>query len=254
MLNNGLIAQSINFKDTVNISEVIVTANRSSRNVTEVPGIVTIIDSKTIDELPVQNVDEILKYVANVYVNRSWGIFSQNSSVTMRGLSSSSRVLVLIDDVPMNKSAGGSINWHLTSLNDIDRIEVIKGPASAIYGNNAMAGVINILTKNPTKKLQGETGLFASSYNTFGGYLNLSGTNVKNNSGLTWSVNSFYRQGDGYILTPDELRDSTDVKARLMEYNIAAKLGYRFNQNHKVEFGVQVYDDLRGQGKRFMKN
>jgi len=250
MLNNGLIAQSINFKDTVNISEVIVTANRSSRNVTEVPGIVTIIDSKTIDELPVQNVDEILKYVANVYVNRSWGIFSQNSSVTMRGLSSSSRVLVLIDDVPMNKSAGGSINWHLTSLNDIDRIEVIKGPASAIYGNNAMAGVINILTKNPTKKLQGETGLFASSYNTFGGYLNLSGTNVKNNSGLTWSVNSFYRQGDGYILTPDELRDSTDVKARLMEYNIAAKLGYRFNQNHKVEFGVQVYDDLRGQGKK----
>ena len=236
--------------DTVNISEVVVSANRNLRFVEDVPGMVTIIDSKTIEELPVQNVDEILQWVSNVYVNRSWGIFSQNSSVTMRGLDASARVLVLIDGVPLNKSAGGSVNWHLISVNSIDRIEVIKGPASAIYGNNAMAGVISIITKNPTLPFQGNIGLLASSYNTFGGEFNLSGNNVKNEKGLIWSVNSFYRQGDGYILEPVETRDSTDVAASLREYNIAAKLGYSFNKNHKVEISAHLYDDHRGQGRK----
>ena len=71
-LNNHLIGQQINFSDTVNISEVIITANRSSRYINDVPGRVAIIDSKTIEELPVQNVDELLRHLSNVYVNRSW--------------------------------------------------------------------------------------------------------------------------------------------------------------------------------------
>ncbi len=249
-LSQSILGQNNSINDTINIPEFVVTANRSIRNIDNVPGRVTVIDAKTIQELPVQNVDELLRNIAGVYVNRSWGIFSQNSSVTMRGIDASARVLVLVDGVPLNKSAGGSINWHLISKNNIERIEVIKGPASAIYGNNAMAGVINIITKNPKKPIQGEVGLLASSYNSLGGNFNLSGTNIKKNKGISWSINSFYRQGDGYILEPNETRDSTDVKANLMEYNVAAKLAYQFNKRHKIEIGVQNYDDLRGQGRK----
>jgi len=242
--------QLVNFPDTLDIPQIVVTANRNTRNIEDIPGRVTIIDSKTINELPVQNVDEILKYVANVYVNRSWGIFSQNSSVTMRGLDASGRVLVLLDGVPLNKSAGGSINWQLIPINSIEKLEVIKGPASAIYGNNAMGGVINIITKNPSKTIQGEAALIAGTYNTFGGFLNLSGTEVKNDKGFMWSLNAYYRQGDGYYLTPEEFRDSTDAKAFLMEYNISGKLGYSFNKNHKIEVDAHYYDDSRGQGRK----
>jgi len=249
-LSQSLLGQDNNIADTINIPGFVVTANRSIRNIDDVPGRVLVIDSKKIEELPVQNVDELLRNIASVYVNRSWGIFSQNSSVTLRGIDASARVLVLVDGVPLNKSAGGSINWHLVSVNNIERIEVIKGPASAIYGNNAMAGVINIITKNPKKFIQGEVGLITSSYNTLGGNLNLSGTNIKKSKGFSWSINSFYRQGDGYILEPEETRDSTDVMASLVEYSVAAKLSYRFNKNHKLEFGAQTYDDLRGQGRK----
>jgi len=250
LLNNSAFAQEINLNDTVNISEVVVTANRSFRYIDDIPARVTVIDSKTIDELPVQTVDEILRYIANVNVNRSWGIFSKNSSVTMRGLDGSSRVLVLIDGAPMNKSAGGLINWSMISVSTIDKIEVIKGPASTIYGNNAMGGVISIITKNPTKPIEGEAGFLISSYNTLGGNFNLSGTNVKNNKGFLWSFNSFYRQGDGYYLDPEEVRDSNDVKAGLKEYNITGKIGYSFNANHKIEVSFQTYDDYRGQGRQ----
>ena len=249
-LINPVLSQPIDFNDTVNISEVVVTANRSFRYVEDIPGRVTIIDSKTISELPVQNVDEILRNIANVNVSRSWGIFSKNSSVTMRGLDGSARVLVLVDGVPLNKSAGGFINWSMISVSTIDRIEVIKGPASAIYGNNAMGGVISIITKNPTKPIQGEAGVLVSSFNTFGGNLDLSGTNVKNNKGFLWSINSFYRQGDGYYLEPSEIRDSNDVKAGLKEFNISGKLGYSFSSNHKIEFDFTTYNDFRGQGRK----
>ncbi|MDP2722792.1 MAG: TonB-dependent receptor [Bacteroidales bacterium] len=242
--------QEINYSDTLNIPQVVVTANRDARSLEDVPGRVTVIDAKTIEELPVQNVDEILKSVANVYVNRSWGIFSQNSSVTMRGLDASARVLVLLDGVPLNKSAGGSVNWHLIPVNNINKIEVIKGPASTIYGNNAMAGVINIITKNPAKKFQGEASLLGGSYTSFGGNLDLSGTNVKNDKGFLWSMNSFYRRGDGYYLASEDTRDSISAKAFLREFNVGGKLGYQINANQKVDLDVHFYDDQRGQGRK----
>ena len=245
-----LIGQEIPVIDTVNIDEIIVTANRNSRPIDDIPGRIEKIDARTIEEVPVQNVDELLRNVANVHVNRSWGIFSKNASVTMRGLDGSARVLVLMDGVPLNKSSGGSINWNLVSTNAIENIEVIKGPASALYGNNAMAGVISISTKRPTKKIQGEVGLFGGSYKSFGGEFNIGGINLKNNKGLSWSINSFYRQGDGYIFVPEEIRDSTDVKTAMHEYNIGAKLAYHFNENHKIEVAYQTYDDIRGQGRQ----
>ena len=101
------LGQKVN--DTINIPEFVVTANRSIRNIDNVPGRVTVIDAKAIQELPVQNVDELLRNIAGVYVNRSWGIFSQNSSVTMRGIDASARVLVLVDGVPLNKSDRKSV-------------------------------------------------------------------------------------------------------------------------------------------------
>jgi len=250
LLDISSYSQLMYLQDTLDIPQVVVTANRNSRNLDDIPGRVTVIDAKTISEMPVQNVDEILRSVANIYVNRSWGIFSQNSSVTMRGLDASARVLVMVDGVPLNKSAGGSINWHLVPKDDIDRIEVIKGPASAIYGNNAMGGVINIITKKASSKIQGKGSLQVGTYNTFGAYINAAGTNVKNDKGFYWGLSSFYRQGDGYYFTPEEGRDSIDAKAYLTELNASGNLGYAFNKNQNIEFTARYYSDLRGQGRQ----
>lgn len=99
--------------------------------------------------MPANNTDDILNGVANVYVHRPWGIFSKSASVTMRGLPGSSRTLILLDGVPMNKVGGGSVNWNIIEPYDIEDVEIVKGPSSAIYGNNAMTGVVNIKTKKP---------------------------------------------------------------------------------------------------------
>ncbi len=243
-------AQNISNHDTVDIPQVVITANRDIREIREVPGRVEVIDAIEVSELPAENADDLLRHVANVHVNRSWGIFSQNASVTMRGLDASARVLVLLDGVPLNKSAGGPVNWSLVPLGQIERIEVLKGPASAIYGNNAMAGVINIITKKPVKSIQGEGMIQAGTYKTIGANMNVAGNSIKKDTGVFWGLNGLFRNGEGYYLTPVEDRDTNDAKTYLTEYNIHGIFGYKLNKNHSVELSARYYADSRGQGRK----
>ena len=82
----------------------------------------------------------------------------------------------------------------------VERIEVVKGPASSMYGSNAMGGAINIITRKPEERLSGRIWLGYGTYNTFTGRINLGQTygNVAE-KGFYYLLNGFYRQRDGYI-------------------------------------------------------
>jgi len=235
-------------KNSEQIGEVNITAMRQQKLKENIPARIDIISNKEIDFYPNTNIDNCLQGIANVYVNRSWGIFSKNSSVTMRGLNGTSRVLVLLNGTPLNFSAGGGINWHMIESDLVERIEVLKGPASALYGNNAMGGVINIITKKDQNAFKADVNLFGGTYKTYGGKLNLASNYIKNSKGMYWSANAFYRQGDGYIIVPEDERDSTDTKLGLKEYSLGLSTGYQINQNNKIDFRFEYYDDKRDEG------
>ncbi|MBN2776667.1 MAG: TonB-dependent receptor [Bacteroidales bacterium] len=246
----GQVRDTSSNDSVIMINEVVVTATRTERKLVDVPGQVDLIKSAEIENFPVNNIDDILKSVANVYVNRSWGVYSKNSSVTMRGLESSDRTLVLIDGVPKNKLSGGPVNWHSINPDNVDRIEILKGPGSTLYGNNAMGGVINIITRKPTKNLQASLKAFGGQYNTFGGSVNLMGSEIENQKGFYWTFNGIYRQGDGYIFELPENRDVTDVQTYLKEYGAGTKLGYQLNKSNSIEFLYDYYDEIRGAGRQ----
>lgn len=252
LLGSGLFAQKADssaIDTTLAIDEVVITATRTERSIKDIPAQVEVINVEELESYPINNIDNILRAAANVYVNRSWGIFSKNSSVTMRGLAGSDRTLILIDGVPKNKLAGGAINWHNINPDIVEKIEIIKGPASALYGTNAMGGVINIITKRPKEKISGSIKAFGGTYNTMGSSVNVMGSEIKNNKGLYWDVNGFYRQGDGYIFEPAEALDETDVENYLKEYGGGTKIGYQFNKNHNYEVIYDYYDEKRGAGR-----
>jgi len=234
----------------IEMSSVVITGTRTKRKLEDIPARMALLDAAQIEEYPASNTDDLLKSVSNVYVNRSWGIFSKNTSVTMRGLDGTQRTLILLNGVPLNKVSGGQIQWPLIQPGDVERIEVLKGPNSALYGMNAMGGVINILTKKPKKKFKLDAGLQLGSMNTIGGNLSLGGNYVKNNKGFYWGINGFYRQGDGYIIEPDDTKDSTDTEAYLFEGNASGLLGYRFNANHVMEFSYEFHDEKHGDGRQ----
>jgi len=244
------VSDSTQNKLQVQLNEIVVTATRTDRKLLDIPAQVNIISAKDIDEFPLNNIDDVLKTTANVYVNRSWGIYSKNSSVTMRGLEGSERSLIMVDGVPKNKIAGGAVNWHNINPDNVEKIEIIKGPISALYGNNAMGGAINIITKTPTEKLSGSLKAFYGTYQSLGSSLNLLESKVKENKGFYWNLNGFYCQGDGYIYEPPEFLDETDVKTKLKEYGGGTMIGYKFNKSNTLEIIYDYFDEFRGTGRQ----
>ena len=101
---------------------------------------------------PLLSVDDLLSIISGINTTRSGGIAEMQSQVSIRGLAGNEqgRTLVLLDGVPVNTSDDGSVNWNSLSLLPLQRIEVLKGPGSSLYGNHALGGVIHLITKQPT--------------------------------------------------------------------------------------------------------
>ncbi len=232
------------------MEELFVTATRTPQKPAEIPARIATIPSKEVMEMPANNTDEVLQLVPGIKFDRDFGIFSKNSSVTMRGLNGSYRTLILLDGVPLNKTDGGGINWNRLIPDNIERIEVLKGPVSAVYGSNAMSGVINIISEQPSGKFEGEVKALYGTYQTFGALIQLGGSQVKQGRGLFYSMSAFYRQGKGYITEPDSTRDTLDTNRYLKEGTVTGKIGYQFNERNGIELEYNYYDDIRGDGTR----
>ncbi len=126
--------------------------------------------SKDIQNSVANSADELLKGVSGIDLKHSMGILSSGTSnkVVMRGFGGTTegRVLLLIDGVPMNDLYGSDLEWNKIPVSNIQRIEVVKGATSALYGSGAMGGVINIITKNPTNEVKTNIALSYGSMDT----------------------------------------------------------------------------------------
>lgn len=128
------------------IDPVVVTANRTEQHLSDVAQSIAIIDRADIEAAPADSLADLLEYVSGVDV-RQRGTHGVQSDVSIRG-GSHEQTLVLLNGISMTNSQVGHHNMDIpVSLNDIERIEIIKGPSARVYGANAMAGVINIITR-----------------------------------------------------------------------------------------------------------
>jgi iron complex outermembrane receptor protein len=232
--------------------ELVVTATKTKRALKTIPASVALITSKDIDLIPNQKVDENLRYISGIYVDRPFGIFGK-SVVTMRGVVSSEpgRQLTLIDGVPINKSDGGGVNWNRIITSNIDKIELVKGPGSSIYGSNAMGGTINLISKRPLKKgLNANAKAYYGTYNTMGADFNYMQKFGDKTEGFYYTLSGKYLKSDGYQTVPDSIRQDSDTLVFVNEQAANASIGYRFNNNSIVEIEYNYYDDHRGQGSK----
>jgi vitamin B12 transporter len=142
---------------------LIVTATRIPSHVENIPAGVTVIDRKTIEERGYTTLVDALSAVPGLHVAQSGGPGSQ-ASVFIRG-TNSNHVLVLIDGVPVNDPAdpGGAYNFGVDTLADVERIEIVRGPMSSLYGSGAIGGVINVITKHGRGQPHGHVTLAAGS-------------------------------------------------------------------------------------------
>jgi vitamin B12 transporter len=133
---------------TAAITETVVTATRIPTPIERVPAGVTVIDRRLIEERGYQTVAEALRVVPGLSLTQTGGI-GQQASAFIRG-TASRHALVLLDGVPINDASdpNGAFNFGNDLLGlEVDRIEVLRGPASSLYGSGAIGGVVNIVTR-----------------------------------------------------------------------------------------------------------
>jgi iron complex outermembrane receptor protein len=131
------------------LDNVVVAATKTEQNIEDAPGSITVISKEDMELRSIKTVDEALSELAGVFVKRTKGLMDSTSSLHLRGFNSDRYTLILMDGMPMNDAYTGGVEWGMLPVGNIEKIEVVRGAASALYGGNAMGGVINIITKSP---------------------------------------------------------------------------------------------------------
>jgi iron complex outermembrane receptor protein len=129
------------------VSDVVVTATRTETDVAKAPVSTSSVTSDELNARRIQTLDQGLNLLPGVYAVRARGASESATRATVRGFSGANRTLVLVDGQPLNDAYTGDVNWASLPVEDVDRIEVARGPASSLYGGNAMGGVVNILSR-----------------------------------------------------------------------------------------------------------
>ncbi len=143
----------------VELQEVVVTATRTEKKLEDVTASITVITAGEIEGRKAETVSELLRNVPGAFV-RQEGAAGSRTSVLLRG-THSTQTLVLIDGIEVNDpNLGGSFDLADLDTSNIERIEVVRGSQSALYGSSAVGGVINIITK----KGKGKPKLFAEAW------------------------------------------------------------------------------------------
>lgn len=158
-----LINTSNDIKLTVNqesLDEVVVSASRERQKRSEVPGAISVITKNEIDEIKPLGIEQIVNQSPGVYMSSSKAASNEQHFTSVRSpISTKSLFLYIEDGLPIRPTAVFNHN-ALLEMNGtaFDRVEVLKGPASSIYGSEAIGGSFNFITKNPTKDLSGSIG------------------------------------------------------------------------------------------------
>jgi vitamin B12 transporter len=158
-------------KDTAKtLDEVTVTANKFPQKQSETGKVIIVIDKATLEKSEGKTVAQILNEQAGVVVNGSLNNLGTNQTVYVRG-AGSGRTLITIDGIPVSDPSliDNGFDLNLISVDNIERIEICKGAQSTLYGSDAIAGVINIITIDPdiTKPVNLKATLAGGSYDTY---------------------------------------------------------------------------------------
>lgn len=134
-----LIAQPI-----YELDEIVITASRYPASLQDIALATIIIDREELDDLSGSSLADVLQIYAGTHT-KDYGFFGAVSSVSIRGIPSSG-TLVLVNGHPLNSVTVGMADLSTIDLNEVERIEIIKGPVSSIYGANGIGGAVNIIT------------------------------------------------------------------------------------------------------------
>lgn len=208
------------------LDKVVVTATKTPTKLKDVPASVEVITREELEKRNVRMLSDALKLLPGVYIRNAKGMLGDSNSevISMRGFIGKGYVAFLVDGQPINNGYSGSVDFSNISVENIERIEVIKGSASVLYGSNAMGGVINIITKSkPEEAVTIHTSI--GEMGTRSGAVSVSGSA----GSLDYFLNAQKTKIDGYVTTKE-----IDGKNSMEREIYDTKLVYHFDDRSKL--------------------
>ncbi len=149
----------------LDLGEIVVTPLKIDTPTRDLPSSVSIVTKDEIEMSTANSATDILNLLPGVFIHKT-GPFGR-ADVTIRGFGSRGRrVMVLVDGKPEKMGLFGCTVTHALPLDNVERIEVVRGSSSVLYGSDALGGVVNIITKKPQKKYEGDVTISYGSYDT----------------------------------------------------------------------------------------
>ncbi|UQV19130.1 TonB-dependent receptor [Brevundimonas albigilva] len=222
------------------LEEVVVTAAGREQQVKDAPASISVITRETLERSPYTQITDVLLDVPGVTVTPGEG---NSRDISIRGLGSA-YTLILVDGKRLNsresRTNGGNIaeSGLLPPVEMIERIEVVRGPMSSLYGSDAMGGVINVITRRIGDEWTGSVRVngTAQTDGDYGDYYDASvyasGPLIADTLGLQLSASMNRRAEDDILTASPERKDDS----------LSAKLGWSLNPNHDLLFEAAYYD------------
>ena len=231
------------------LETVTVTPARSEQRAGDIPASVSVLTSDDIKSSPAVVADDVLRQIPTFSLFRRTSSLSSHPTsqgVSLRGIGPSgvSRTLVLVDGAPFNDPFGGWVYWTRVPLESTDRIEVVDGSSSSLYGNYAMGGVINIVGARPARRtfeLKPQYGNHNSPKFDF------IGSDVWDKLGV--GVDGSMFDTDGFPIVAPSEKGIIDNNATVTYRNFNVKFDYSATDRVKAFFRTGYFSEDRGNGK-----
>ncbi|WP_418180897.1 TonB-dependent receptor [Aliarcobacter lanthieri] len=255
----SIFASSVLFAtETTKLDEITVSANKMEENIKDVPQSITVLTEEDIEVKGIKNISDVIKEIPNLSSSNLY-----YEQVNFRGINTSlftatNPVVIYIDGIPHSNRFG-----YNTSLVNVEKIEVLRGPQGTIYGKDSIGGVINIVTKQPDN-FEGFISTEYGSNNFMEGKLNLNVPIIKDK--LYISTNGVISKNDGWITNHNlaQSSDANEQKLHKLNFNIVYKPTDRlsskisiFNSKDKkyfIEGGIIPSNNINDYKRKDFKN
>ncbi len=231
-----IISSQLHAQDSSNVKqldEVIVTANKVEQKQSSTGKMVTVINQETLQRNAGKTLSEIINYQAGIFINGANNNAGTNPDVYLRG-AGTGNTLILIDGIPVGdpSNINNTFDLNMISLGQVERVEILKGAQSTLWGSDAVAGVINIITKKAGKNVISPTAMLSyGTYQTFRGNLGLNGSIKKFSYHLVYD----YINTGGFPVAHDSTGKMNFKKDDFKQNSFQANLKYQFNDHFSMK-------------------
>lgn len=209
--------------------DLVVTANRVATPVSQLGSAVTVITEKEIEDSQARTATDVLRSVPGLSISNSGGV-GRSTAIRIRG-AEAYHTKVIVDGVDLSDPSSSQPQYDFGNLlaTDIERIEIVRGPQSLLYGGEAIGGVINIITKRGKGKPQATAMVEAGSLHSYTGAASLRGQTGR----FSYAVNASHLQTDG--ISAADARNGNSERDPYWNQTVTANLGVQLTDNWKVE-------------------